>query len=309
VIVKGKKCYEQIHCFSSPCAWCKNPEVFEGKSLLSEWTSSKTGKVYDVFDTPVRNQDGSISKLKIVHDVTEHKRAEEILRESKKQLQRLSSELLTAQEAERLRISRELHDELGQTLTLVKLRIGLIEMNLPESQRQLLEHCEGASSHIDQAIENMRRLSHDLCPATLEELGITAALRRLASESEKASRINITADIGNIDHLLPQHSSILLYRVIQETLNNILKHSEATEVTVRAEKRDEWIAFQIQDNGKGMNAEQTESGKDAARRGLGLAIMKERVRTLGGSLKITSRKGMGTRLHFTVPIPVQGSQA
>jgi PAS domain S-box-containing protein len=308
VIVPGKKCFEQIHCQPEPCPWCKNVEVFEGRSILSEWTSPTTGKVYDVFDTPIVNQDGSISKLKIVHDVTEHKMAEEASRDSQKELQRLSSELLTAQEAERLRISRELHDELGQTLTLVKLRIGLIEMNLPENEKHLREHCESASSLTDQAIENMRRLSRDLRPAALEELGITAALRRLAGESEKASHVSISTQIGNIDPLVPQHSGILLYRVIQETLNNILKHSAATEVTLSAEEKGEWIEFQIRDNGKGMNPEETEPDKVAAGRGLGLAFMRERVRTLGGSLKIVSRKGSGTTLSFAVPICGQGGR-
>ncbi len=302
----GRKCYEHIHGRTEVCPWCRNSDVFDGKSVQWEWTDPKTSKVYDVFDAPVFNQDASVSKLKIIHDVTRHKQTEEALRNSEKELQRLSSELLTAQEAERMRISRELHDELGQTLTLVKLRLGLIEMSLAENQRQAKDHCESASSHIDQAIDNMRRLSRDLCPSALEELGITAALRRLVSESTKASDIRISLDIDDIDALFSPQSCILLYRVFQETLNNIMKHSDAREVKLFAKKRGGRVLFQLMDDGKGLDPRNPKTGRGTG--GLGLAFMRERVRTLGGSLKIWSRSGMGTRLRFSVPLSEEGGR-
>ncbi len=303
------KCFEQVHHRDAPCPWCRNTDVFSGNSVSWEWTSPDNGRVYDVLDTPLVQKNGSTSKLKILHDITGLKRAEEALKQSQQELQRLSSELLTAQETERMRISHELHDELGQALTLIKLRIGLIEMKLPPDERAIREHCRSADAYVDQLIEDTRRLSRDLCPSALENLGITAALRRLVSDSMKTSNIRIEADLEEVDHLLGSQPRIFLYRVFQETLNNIIKHSGATEVRISGKRSDGYLHFELQDNGRGMDMDETELGRMAPGRGLGLAIMRERVRTLGGLLEIWSRKGAGTRLSFSIPvIPPEGDR-
>jgi len=168
-----------------------------------------------------------------MHDITGLKNAEAELLLKHHEIQRLSSELLTAQETERMRISRELHDELGQSLTLVKLKIGMIDMNLPETQPLLKSHCRDASAQVDQAIENMRRLSRALSPLAVEALGISTALRRLAEDFDKAGKIQITAEVDDIDHLLPTQFNILLYRIIQEGLNNVIKHSMGAQLPFR----------------------------------------------------------------------------
>ncbi len=238
--------------------------------------------------------------------VMEKKRAEDALRESQLELQRLSSELLTAQEAERLRISKELHDELGQALTMIKLRIGLIEMDPEADRERVLEHCENASALIDRVIEEMRRLSRDLTPAVLDNLGLTAALRRLAADSRKASNIDVSVEVDDIDHLFSQQQSILLYRVFQESMTNVMKHAEATLVKISAREKDGSVWFEVEDNGKGMGPEQARSQGRTFRRGMGLTIMSERVRTLGAALEIHSSKGSGTRLSFRVPVEPSG---
>ncbi len=470
-LVRARKCHEQIHGLADVCPWCRNPEVFSGRSISWEWTSPRDGRVYDVFETPIVNKDGSVSKLKILHEITEIRRAEEervrqhrqletvwdisrsdlnlealyarvltemismtgsryaffgflnadestitirpwsqqtqgdcrmhkstveytvatagllgeavrssrplivndyseeldgkkgipeshvelrrvlivpirshgrtvllsavanketgyteedaaqlsgflasailivekrkaeeALKHSQEELQRLSSRLLTAQEAERMRISHELHDELGQALTVIKLHMALIEMKLPSDEQMIREHCHTADEYVDRVIEETRRLSRDLCPSALENLGMTAALRRLVNDSMKASNIKIKANLEDIDDLLGSQQCILLYRVFQETLNNIIKHSGATEVDISGKKRDGRLRFELQDNGKGMAADKMESGGTTQGQGLGLAIMRERVRTLGGLLEIWSQKGAGTRLSFSIPV-------
>jgi PAS domain S-box-containing protein len=306
---RGQRCYEHTHNRSEACPWCRNQEVFAGHSLSWEWTSPADGKAYDVLDAPLLNKDGSISKLKILHDITGLKRAEEALSQSREDLQRLSSELLTAQETERMRISHELHDELGQALTLIKLRIGLIEMTLPPDEQTIRDHCRNADTYVDQVIEDVRRLSRDLCPSSLENLGITAALHRLVSDSMKATGIQIKAELEEVDDLLGSQPRLLLYRVFQEMLNNTIKHSGATEVRISGKRKDGHIHFDLQDNGRGMDTEEAESGRVGPGRGLGLAIMRERVRTLGGLLEVRSRKGAGTRLSFTIPVnPPEGAR-
>lgn len=219
-------------------------------------------------------------------------------------LQLLSSELLTAQETERLRISKELHDDLGQALTLVKLKIGLAA-NLEEIAQPAKIYFEDASAHVDQAIENMRRLSRDLSPVTVETLGITIALRRLADDFNAAGVVQIAAEIAPIDDFLPLGSAILLYRILQEALNNVVKHSGASTASVLILKTDGGIYVEIKDDGRGMDPPQM--GMPGSR-GLGLSIMTERVRTLGGSLEIESRAGLGTTLQFTLPVHVSPTE-
>jgi signal transduction histidine kinase len=299
--VNGQKCYQYLNgTQATVCPWCKNYEVFNGKDFTWEWNSTKNNKVYDCFDAPLVLQNGIRCKLKIMHDITDLKRAEAEITSKHQQIQRLSSELLTAQETERMRISKELHDELGQSLTLIKLKIGLLDMDLPETSQSLKRLCADASAHVDQAIENTRRLSRDLSPVTLETLGVSVALRRLAEEFDKSSNIQIAVDIDNIDNLLPQKFNILLYRIFQEGLNNIIKHSAASEANVLLKKSEGEIRVDMQDNGKGFDSGKNDLFAIASPEGLGLTIMRERIRTLGGELIIESRKDAGTKLHFKI---------
>jgi hypothetical protein len=298
----GQKCFQYL-CDSNAavCSWCRNPQVFGGASFMTEWVSPKNSKVYDCFEAPIQVQDGVIGKLKILHDISKMRNAEKELLSRHQQIQILSSELLNAQEKERRRISRELHDELGQILTLVKLKIGFIDASLKDGQEEIRKHCSDTAAHIDHAIENMRRLSRDLSPVTVEALGITTALRRLAEECSAASGIRFTADIVPIDDNLTVHSSILLYRIIQECLNNIVKHSGARNASIAIKKDAAAIQIELKDDGRGFDpAKQYAQGSDGS--GLGLTIMTERVRTLGGALAIESREGAGTRLHFSLPL-------
>jgi signal transduction histidine kinase len=301
--VSGQKCYQYLNGpEASICSWCKNPEVFEGKSFFQEWTSPRNNRIYDCFETSIVIQNGIQCKLKIFHDITGLKKAEAELISNHHQIQRLSSELLTAQETERMRISRELHDDLGQSLTLIKLKIGLLDMHLAESQHSLRALCNDTSAHVDLAIENMRRLSRDLSPVTVEALGITIALRRLAEDFGNTGKIQITADIDDIDNLLSLQYDVLLYRILQEGLNNIIKHSGAGAASLSLKKKDGEIHFDLNDNGKGFDFEKDYWGEKAQTGCLGLTTMRERVRTLGGALTIQRGKDAGTKLHFVIPI-------
>lgn len=305
--VKDQTCY-QYTCGPGAgiCPWCNNESVLEGKSLSTEWVSPLTGKVYDCFEAPIVIRNGVVCKLKILHEITGIRKTEQELLSKHHEIQRLSSELLTAQERERLRISRELHDELGQSLTLIKLKIGLAEMNLDEGKQNLRNYCSDASAHVDQAIENMRRISRALSPAAIETLGLTIALRRLAESSANAGNIQVEVDIDDIDHLLQLQSGIMLYRVLQEGFNNIVKHSGAGAVSISIRKSECRINFDLKDDGRGFDPENADASKKSATGGFGLTIMRERVRTLGGFLEIQSRNG--TRLCFSIPFQSEATQ-
>jgi len=236
----------------------------------------------------------------VITDISQRKNAEEALKESEIRLRHLSSQLLTAQETERRRISRELHDELGQALTLMKIRLRSIEKALGKKQAGMREECQNILQYIDQIIENVRRLSRDLSPAILEDLGLTAALRWLIDNFVKNDSIQVSVDIPDINDLFSEDRQIIIYRTLQEVLTNIGKHAHARNVSLAVQKYDGRVSFTIHDDGRGFDLAQA-AMKKPPERGLGLAIMDERARMLGGSLEIWSEEGKGTRITLHIP--------
>lgn len=239
----------------------------------------------------------------ILH-ITERKRVEEALRRSESQLRYLSSQILRAQEIERRRISRELHEELGQTLPALKLQLMLIEKKLREDQGPIKEDCENIPKYIDQVVEGVRRLSQNLSPSVVEDFGITIILRRLVDEFNERYQINVSLQIDDIDDLFLQDSKIIIYRILQEALSNVGRHAQAKNVSIVIKKGDEEVFFHINDDGKGFDMKHA-FRKEAAEKGWGLALMDERIRMLGGTLDVSSQEGKGTRITLTVPVKKQ----
>jgi signal transduction histidine kinase len=233
--------------------------------------------------------------------ISERKRTEKALRESEKQLRHLSAQLLTTQETERRRISRELHDELMQSLAALKLRLSFIKGQMKEDQVSAMQECKSLSHHVDGMIENVRRLSRDLSPLLLEDLGLSAALQWLINNLAKNYSIKTSIEIPPIDHLFSPQSQIMIYRIFQEALTNIGKHAQASNLIVSIQCQNGSATFILEDDGKGFDLNEVGS-KSSGERGLGMMTMNERVRLLGGALDIRSQEGKGTRLNFTIPI-------
>jgi signal transduction histidine kinase len=223
-----------------------------------------------------------------------------ILHEAEKQNLSLSTKLLSAQEIERKRISMELHDELGQALNVIKLRLRVIKKGSRTGSGAMREECEKLMAYMDQTIEGVRRISLDLSPAILEELGLKSALQWLLSNLERDLGITISANIADIDHLFPETQWITIYRVIQEALTNIGKHAQAENVSFLTRRQEQRVIFSVEDDGKGFDPEPALAQE--AIKGLGLTTMSERVKILGGNFDLWSRKGQGTRIAFSIPI-------
>jgi PAS domain S-box-containing protein len=241
----------------------------------------------------------------VITDISEIKRTEEALRASENKLHVLSSHLLTVQERERKRISLELHDELGQSLTLLKLQMRSVQRKLHEDQKGLRKEAESIIVFIDQVIESARRLSRDLSPAILEDLGLSAALRSMVDEFTARSNIKVSLDLEDVDDLIPAEKQILIYRIIQESLTNIGKHSKSQQVSLAIERGEGEVTLVVEDYGRGFDVKEV-SASYSLEKGLGLAAIGERTRMLGGYLEISSSKGKGTKLNVTIPVEVSG---
>jgi PAS domain S-box-containing protein len=232
----------------------------------------------------------------------ERKTVEDALRESEQNLQSLTFRLFNLQEAEKRRISRELHEDLGQTLQALSLQVSGIKGELPKKQEHLYTKCEYLVQHLKAVIDNLRRISQELSPAVLEELGLFAALRHLAENFCQHYRLDSwQVDLDAEVNLFSPKAQINIYRVLQEGLNNIGEHARATQVFLSGKHEDGRVSFILQDNGTGFDVEQTLARK-APGSGLGLAAMKERVKMLGGTLVIDSEPGKGTRISFSMPL-------
>ncbi len=207
----------------------------------------------------------------------------------------LSRHLLLAQEEERKRISRELHDEAGQGLMALRLHLAMLasESQNPESQPKI----EQALAMLDRTIGDLRRIIARLSPRTLEELGLLAAIRREARELSKNTGMKAQLCLPQALDQLDHEIEIALYRSVQEALHNIAKHSQAKNFSVQVEINDGMVDLRVQDDGIGF------SGKGNARlQTFGLLGMRERIAALGGTVRIRSRKGQGTRLRVVLPV-------
>ena len=236
-----------------------------------------------------------------VMDITERKKVEEALRESEHTLRFLSTRLFEAQEQERSRLSKELHDQLGHDLVLLKSQVHSIEKQMEVHQEILKKGCENVITAIEQIIENVRRISRDLMPSILEDLGLFASLQWLVENFSKQHAIDVSLDMEDIDHLFSREIQVNLYRVVQETFTNVYKHAGARNVSVEVKKEGGQIFFAVKDDGKGFELNKVMNRK-YNEKGVGLMAMKERMLMIGGSLEVRSQPGDGTTITFKAPI-------
>lgn len=223
-----------------------------------------------------------------------------VLENSEKRLQVLSSHLLTAQEEERKKVAYMLHDDLGQSLTLLKLQIKAIEMKIGKDSDGVKSDCRHARENISRTIENVREISHSLTPSVLKDLGLSAALQWLFEDFAKYFKVHIKVDMADMNKRLVQKSKILVYRIFQEAFTNIVRHAGADQIWVWVVRQKRCYRFTIQDNGTGFDVNDLQANS-LTENGMGLTAMNERVRMLGGQLRIETPKQGGTRLCFEMP--------
>ena len=229
------------------------------------------------------------------------KQAEIIFIKKEQQLSTLTAQLLNIQEIERDRISRELHDELGQSMMFLKFQLSSICDSLHPENESLANECGQLLRHLDKFIDNIRRLAQDLSPKLLEDLGLSSAVAFMIEEFSRNLHITSHAEIDEVDDLLSPQVQLSLYRIFQETLTNISKHSHATNISCLLKKRTNHVYAEIRDDGQGFNLKNLLSHHPKLKR-FGLTTINERVRLIGGVLEVDSLEGAGTRISLTVPL-------
>ena len=258
----------------------------------------RSGRVTDVLynATVYRNEAGAVQGVfAAARDITERKRAEEELRKKENQIRFFASQCLTAHETERRRVAAELHDGIASSLAGIKFRFEKIAgemkqgLGTPESMQEL-------SSNLAQTLGEVRRIMADLRPSILDDLGIMPALNWFCREYEKTySHISVEKQIGISEGEVPDSLKTVIFRISQEAMNNIAKHSKASLVNLSIQKVGERMELTIQDNGHGFQA-------NGIAKGFGLSTMRERAELSGGTFAIQSTDGKGTIIRASWPV-------
>jgi PAS domain S-box-containing protein len=232
----------------------------------------------------------------IASDLSEMKRAEQELRASSEQLRNLAAHLLSVREEERARISREVHDELGQSLTAVKMDLAWLAGRLPRRNGQMLKRIHSTRQLADSIIQSIRRISTELRPAVLD-LGLAAAVEWQVQEFEARSGIQCKVRLLTRE-VVASNASTAMFRIFQETLTNVARHAKATRAEVVLQKQRDRLVLLIHDNGRGFDQADPSLSKS-----LGLLGMRERAAILGGRVNISSAPGKGTTVTAWIPLP------
>ena len=249
----------------------------DGEARLIEWSN-----------TVLKDSQGNVEFVIATGiDITEKQ-------EYHQEVARLSKGVIEIQEEERNRISREIHDVLGQSLIALKLQIQNIAFDIKDAR--LVEQCRAVLEYINQIVQEARELSHSLSPIALRNLGLKRAIQELVGAFEAGRAVKVDTDLDHIEGFFEDDWSDNLYRVIQEALINAYKHSNCDHIEILARGDEDGVLVRISDNGLGV-----ERTRDPSRPGLGLLIMRERARMLGADFSIQSEPGQGTEVRIHLP--------
>jgi PAS domain S-box-containing protein len=252
-----------------------------------------------VSTTPMEDEAGRFgSALGMVTDITQRKRAEADLRRSNEQIREMASKLLTAQEEERRRISRELHDDIVQKIAALAIGMSRIKNKLTATGQPVAEELGGVQQRIFGLADDIRRLSHRLHPGVLEHAGLMAALKSFTEEFSKAEGLAVMLEVLEGKNVIPREVGVCVYRVVQEWLRNIAKHAQTKSAEVSLSITDNNLHLVIKDHGQGFDVDRARGS------GLGMVSIEERVRLCQGAVEITSHLGQGTTLTACIPLGV-----
>jgi len=300
----GKLCYEALIGRDSPCPECPAQKTLKtGKVEHTTLARSQMGEIdkiryLDSYAVPIKNESGEIVNImQITRDITERKKSEKELKRSREELRSLADHLQSIREEERTTIAREIHDELAQALTALKMDISWLSKKLPKDQKMLLEKTRAMTKLTDTTIKTVKKISTELRPGLLDDLGLVPAIEWQAEEFKNRTGITYKLTIDPEEITLDPDRSTAIVRIFQETLTNIARHAKATMVTASLKEKDDKLELRVRDNGKGITKEQISDPQS-----FGLMGIRERAKSWGGEVKIKGVDGEGTTVTLRIPI-------
>lgn len=286
----------------------QNISPIETEKKTNNSSSTKNSITYNLYDPDMDRfleiktiarydaKNNILGAINLIRDITEWKQAEEKIKRSEEELRDLTAYLHKVTEIERTNIAREIHDELGSSLTVLKMDLSWLKMKIPENSFQLTERINEMISIIDKTIKTMKRISTDLRPGLLDDLGLAAAIEWQAQEFQKRTGIKSEINIVPKNLSSDKDRNTAIFRIFQETLTNIARHAHATKVNISLTKKNGDIELQIQDNGRGITEDEINNPKS-----FGLIGMRERVKIFGGNIIIKGMKDRGTQVTVKIP--------
>jgi two-component system sensor histidine kinase UhpB len=279
----------------------KEPELARGKAEVNREIilgNHDRQRTYDLCISHLDDRKGHLlGKVIVLRDITERKQAEEELKNSRQQLRDLTEHLEHLREQERANIAREIHDELGQALTVLKMDTFWLAKHMPKNHKEILEKTKKMSGLIDATIQSVKKISAELRPGLLDDLGLVSAIEWHAEEFQKRTGIKCELIVTISDISLGKDLSTAIFRIVQEALTNVARHAEATEVTAKLEVEDGQLVLTVKDNGIGITEDEISKAGT-----FGLVGIRERVHALRGEMRISGIQENGTTMTVIVPI-------
>lgn len=289
----GKPCY-LIWQKDRPCDICTSERAIEMNRVQRKEEISPGGQIYSLTSVPLKTRDDRWVAVEMIYDITRLKRSEYEIRY-------LASRILSVQEDERKRISRELHDETGQALTAIKINLKMIESNFTKDGHDAKKIIADTKKILTQIMKDIQRLSYDLRPPMIDDLGMIPALQSYAGRFAERTGINVVVKPALVTQRFPQEVEISLYRIIQEALTNVVKHSKAKNVIIELLEEGTALIVKVEDDGCGFDVDEVWKGR-LNKGALGLIGIRERATSLRGNLEINTAHGKGTKLIISLPL-------
>jgi len=265
----------------------RNGEEFPIDASISHTAEASGAKFYTV----------------ILRDVTERVRGEQALRQSKEELRELATLSQSLREREKSQVARELHDELAQALTALKMDVNWIAERLPPGNKPVSAKVSAVLAMLDATVAATRRIAADLRPLLLDDLGLAAAVEWLVQNFTERTGVACELAMGSGDFDLEEPYASAVFRIVQESLTNVARHARATQVEVTFERNELDIGIRVRDNGRGFSASDPRKPKT-----FGLMGLRERAGLLGGETRIESGPGRGTTIEVTIPLASKAPQ-
>lgn len=301
----GKYCPSAIHGLDHPIDGCpleKAVETNQAVELEIFDTASGRWVRSSIYPTRGLTSDGRKVFLHMVTDITVRKQAEAEVTASHERLRDLTRHWESVREEERTNLAREIHDELGQILTGLKIDVALMARRLPQTEISFVERVKTINELIDGAVETVKRVSSELRPGALDHLGLAAAIEWQAQELGKRTNIIFEFKPSAKEIVLDRDRSTTIFRICQEALTNVIRHANASIVKITLKKEPVRIVLRISDNGKGIKEEQL-----SAPQSFGIIGMRERASFWGGTVKIEGSSGKGTVVMVSIPLINRGN--